>query len=373
VFKKRGVLAVLRVSYDIQIFLRQRMGGISKYFSDLIETFDAYPELGVNPSLNFTRTNNMHAVTLLSERNFKTLPRFVPRGVLYSGWWLRGPHTPSEAQIQHYTYYSRRFLSQRSEYKRVVTIYDMIPEIYKGTPGFTASHLDKKLFVESCDLVICISESTKQDLLRLYGNVAKRIEVIPLGVSTRFQPSRNAIVGWPSEYMFYVGARKGYKDFKTLLSALEIISGQGLRIPLMVAGPSFTKLEMAEIDRKGLSQQVRRVDLKDEDLIRAYSHTSLFIQTSLYEGFGLPPLEAMACGAPVIVARSSSMPEVCGEVAQYFKPGDPIDLAAVITKTLLDRGLREHLALAGVARASTFSVKKMADETAKAYRSLIGG
>lgn len=359
------------VSYDIQAFLRQRRGGISKYFAELIGAFDMYPEMHVIPETSFQLTNNLHIRDNLTSRKMRVLPSIIPRLALYGPWWLRGGPPIKHADIVHYNYYSSRFLKRKPKLKNVVSVYDMIPEIMQGSQDFTGSHLDKKKFVEAADLVICISESTRNDLLSFYGPIKAEVKVIPLAVSSNYKPVRGKLPGWPSEYLLYVGARKGYKDFNTLLAALAVLRNQNEGIPLIVIGQPFSRVEKQTICDLDLTEFIMHAHLTDAQLIVAYSQASALVQTSKYEGFGLSPLEAMACGTPVIVANSSSMPEVGGDVAQYFVAGQSSDLAEAIRTVLSDSELRSRLSLLGIERAKGFSVKKMAQRTAEAYATIL--
>jgi glycosyltransferase involved in cell wall biosynthesis len=272
--------------------------------------------------------------------------------------------------VVHHTYYSGRFLGTRRDVKQVTTVYDMIPELFVGTASFTATHLEKREYVETCELVICISESTRQDMVSVYGDIARNVHVIPLAVRPGFGPHHEPLPGLPREYLLYVGARKGYKDFALLPEALEVLRAEGIAVPLVVVGRPFTADEREDLERRGLTPSVLNIQLPDHDLKRAYAHCSALVQTSRYEGFGLTPLEAMASGAPVVVARASSMPEVGGDVAQYFEAGDSVDLARVIVATLADQNLRSDLAMRGISRAATFTTQAMARRTAEAYATI---
>jgi len=195
--------------------------------------------------------------------------------------------------------------------------------------------------------------------------------VIPLAVQNGFGSDCEPLSFLPSDYLLYVGSRKGYKDFALLPKALELLRGEGIDLPLVTVGSPFTSEEIAELLRRGLISTVTNYQLSDEDLKRAYAHCTLVVQTSRYEGFGLTPLEGMASGVPVVVANSSSMPEVGGDVAIYFSPGDATDLARAMLSVLSDDELRRILGLRGILRAAEFSTTKMAQKTAEAYAELL--
>lgn len=361
----------MRVSYDPQTFLRQRTGGISRLFVDLIREFDNDSSLNVEATLPLRFSNNFHLEQELPNRRIKSTPGWLPRGALYAPWWLNGKRIQGGAEIVHRTYYSPRFLGTRKQVKQAVTVYDMIPELFADSEYFTATHLAKKRYVQECDLVICISESTKQDMLSIYGDIGKNVVVIPLAVRPGFGELCEPLPQLPNEYLLYVGSRKGYKDFSLLPRALELLKSEGIEIPLVLVGPQLEVAEIKDFQNRGLGNSVMSLQLSDKDLRRAYAHCSLLVQTSRYEGFGLTPLEGMASGVPVVASNSSSMPEVGGDVVQYFKPGDADNLAKVLLQVLTDEILRADLASKGPLRASKFTTRNMAKSTSQAYFDLL--
>ncbi len=363
----------MKVLFDAQTFMRQRTGGISRLFVDLIREFDTEACLDVQADLSFRLSNNRHAAAGLSHRGLRVTPGWLPRGVLYAPWWLSGAPLAKGYDVVHHTYYSERFLGASAGAAQATTVYDMIPELFAGSEHFTSTHLQKQRYVESCDLVICISESTRRDMVSIYGDIADNVHVIPLAVQPGFGPRHEPLPGLPAEYVLYVGAREGYKDFGLLPKALEALACEGLEIPLVVVGKPLSASETQDLYQRGLSELTYVRQLHDGDLKRAYAHCSALVQTSRYEGFGLTPLEGMASGVPVVVARASSMPEVGGDVAQYFTPDDPADLARVIAETLSDQTLRRELAVRGPLRAAEFSPHEMARKTADAYASVAAG
>lgn len=360
----------LRVLFDPQTFLRQRTGGISRLFADLIKAFDQDPALGVEAVTAFTLSNNKH-LSQVPDRGYLATPQWLPRGILYTSSWLTGLRRRPNLDLIHHTYYSGRFLDRRKSTLSVTTVYDMIPEMYAGSAGFTGSHLQKREYVSQCDLVICISESTRQDMEQVYGFAPRRTVVIPLAVDARFAPGLPPLGGLPSDYLLYVGSRIGYKNFSLLPEALQHVHSQGLDVPLVIVGKPLNRQEADRLRSLGLLSSCRVVQLNDDELVRAYANCLAVVQTSSYEGFGLTALEGMASGVPVIVSASSSMPEVCGDVALYFNPGHAIGLADQIVKVLADEDLRRDLSSRGVERSAQFSTARLAERTAAAYRELL--
>lgn len=361
----------MRVLYDAQTFLRQRRGGISRLFAQLIAQFDADPGLGVTADLPFRWSNNTHVTNDLTHRALRRPPSWLPREVLYGAHLLRRPGRPSAADLVHHTYYSRQFLQERGHTPQVITVYDMIPELFAGTPEATGTHLQKRDYVSTCDLVICISESTRRDMVEVYGDLAENVVTIPLSVDPLFRPNLPSLPDLPHEYLLYVGKRSGYKDFELLAPAMAELKNLGLEIPVVAVGAPFSRDEENHLTRWGVSEIFRTHRLTDAELAQAYANATVLAQTSRYEGFGLTPLEGMAAGAPVVIADASSMPEVGGDVAHYFTPGDAESLAATLAELLSNDASRAEAGVRGIARAKLFTPQLMAEGHAEAYRSTL--
>ena len=359
------------IHFDSQTFLRQKSGGVSRLFSDLINFFDTNTELEIQTEVDFRTTHNEYAFKMLESHGIRLANKRTPRHALYAKQLLKRTIQSDGADLTHHTYYDKRFLSRSAGIKRVVTIYDMIPELFGDQIPKHVTHLDKRDYVEVADSIICISESTRNDLLEVYQGVQVPITVVPLAVDSRFRPGIPKIVATPSDYLLYVGGRETYKDFDVLLRAQSLMRVQGSEIPLVVVGREPTRIEISMIRKLGLEGLVLFPSVSDSALPSLYSNARALVQSSRYEGFGLTPLEAMASGIPAIAANSSSMPEVGGEVVQYFEPGSTEDLALQISKVLGDTELRQNLSNLGPSRAAMFSLERMATATANVYRNLM--
>jgi glycosyltransferase involved in cell wall biosynthesis len=171
-------------------------------------------------------------------------------------------------------------------------------------------------------------------------------------------------------YLLFVGSRAPYKDFSVLAQAFAGLAEMGKLSLVAVGDGPFTPPELATLSRLGIDRRARQVDLSDHELAGAYSHALCFVYPSRYEGFGLPALEAMACGCPVILADSSSLPEIGGSAAHYFPPGDHAALGRLIADLVPNEQLRAQRRQAGLARAALFSWRKTARLTAAAYHAL---
>ena len=219
-----------------------------------------------------------------------------------------------------------------------------------------------------CRLLIAVSESTRHDLVELYGVSPERVRVVPLGITTpraaAAPASRLAELGLDGGFVLQVGRIEARKNQVAALAAVEKLDG----VILAVAGPESDPLVSARLKNSARCRVLGVVDQPTLELL--YRKAEAVVVPSLYEGFGLPVLEAMARGKVVVAAKSSSLPEVGGEGALYFHDGD--DLAAVLATALRDEELRKRLARAAKARAATYTWEKTAAAVAAVVRELLG-
>jgi alpha-1,3-rhamnosyl/mannosyltransferase len=271
----------------------------------------------------------------------------------------------------------------------VVTIYDLIGLRFPGTlsrRGRLLLRVTMGLAVRSADAVLTISASARDDLISAYGP-RERIFVTPLAAGRGFRPRGPGEVaavrtryGLPASYVLYVGSNKPHKNLERLVAAWELVcaryagageSGEGTA--LVIAGHEARRDDglRQSIGERGLAGRVRFVpNVNDGDLPALYSGASVFAFPSYYEGFGLPPLEAMACGAPVLCGAVSSLPEVVGDAALTVDPYSAAALAEGLAGLLDDPPLRRALSARGQRRARQFSWRRTALETLRVYETV---
>jgi glycosyltransferase involved in cell wall biosynthesis len=274
------------------------------------------------------------------------------------------------ADLYHATYY--KCLPASSARKRVVTVYDMIHERY---PGYTAPRdstaRDKKLAVGRADGVICISESTKRDLMQYLNVPEEKISVIRLANSLAEAVDPTPVHRRP--YLLYVGDRHTYKNFSFFLSLYARAERIHAHVDLVCfGGGPFTAQERQAMASRGLTGNVSWQTGPDAALANLYAYAAAFVYPSLYEGFGVPPLEAMHYGCPVLVSDTSSLPEVVGEAGLYFSPTDEDSLLTQLDRVLSDADLRRTLIARGYERDRQFSWSTTAQETLRYYRCIAG-
>lgn len=274
----------------------------------------------------------------------------------------------SGSQIYHPTYYVDALPFSRI--KKVATALDMIHELFPNQfSGDDLTTKRKRQLFHTAELIISISEHTKKDLIDIFRIPAEKIRVIPLAQSL---PTPQAIKSSVSEkpYFLYVGLRGGYKNFSGLLSAFGK-AGLAKDFDLVCfGGGPLLENEKNEINDLGISAAIHQISGDDQVLANTYARAWAFVYPSLYEGFGIPPLEAMACGCPVIACRSSSIPEVVGDAAQMFSPDSEESLIEALRRIAQDHSLRQRLIPAGLGRERQFSWDKTYAEHLKVYQEL---
>lgn len=361
----------MKIAFDHQIFSAQRYGGVSRYFIELACRLRSQQESDVGIYSAFHCNEYLAA----GSASGLTRARYVPRdfeklpSLLESVNRAAAPFVWRHANpdILHETYFSVKPVGRGR--RRVVTVYDMIHEMFM--PHAESDIAAKRATIDRADHVICISESTRQDLIRVVGVEPARTSVVHLGYSIAEEPriSQQDRVGYrPS--ILYVGKRAGYKNFGAVLQGLS--TSGGLRDFELVAfgGGPFRSEELQDIERFGLNGRVRFETGSDAALAAAYRSAAAFVYPSQYEGFGLPPLEAMNFGCPVVCSNAGAIPEVVGDAGVYFDPNNAEELREALENVVMSEELQADLQARGHTRVAAFSWDRCAAETAKIYRNL---
>lgn len=229
--------------------------------------------------------------------------------------------------------------------------------------------------------VIALSQSTKRDLSRLFGIPREKIEVIPCGVDPRFRPLNGNLVSrfrqrrrLPERMILFVGTIERRKNVSLLLEAYAQIQRE---IPhaLVLAGAKGWGADgiFAQAEELGLADVIFAGYVGQEELPLWYNAADLLAYPSLYEGFGLPPLEAMASGTPVLTSITSSLPEVMGDAGVLVNPKNAGEIARAMLKVLRDKGLQEEMRKRGLERAKRFTWQEAAEETVRVYEEAMRG
>jgi glycosyltransferase involved in cell wall biosynthesis len=231
---------------------------------------------------------------------------------------------------------------------------------------------NKRLLVEKASKIIAISESTKKDLMELFGTDESKIEVVYLGNSMFPKLDTNLSLEIPKKYILFVGSRGGYKNFERFIkSVASILNDNEELFVLCTGGSAFNASEMELFKELKIEQQVLQYNLDDDSLAHFYKNALAFIFPSLYEGFGIPVLESFACGCPLLCSNVSSLPEIAGDGALYFDPYSEESMKNAVLEVLKKDELRKNLVLKGQKRLKNFSWTQTALQTKKIYESLL--
>ncbi|MEZ4865350.1 MAG: glycosyltransferase family 1 protein [Caldilineaceae bacterium] len=269
----------------------------------------------------------------------------------------------------------------------VLTVHDLIFERYPQHHTWTNRLFLKvgmRLFVQAADAIIAVSQQTRRDLMELYGAPATKIQVIYQGIDDTFAPATPTLVehvrtkyglhtenGAPRPYLLMLGTLEPRKNHLTAMRALARLKAAGLPHSLLIVGGAgwlFAPVQ-AQVAALGLSGDVHFTGYAPGDLLPAlYSGATAVLQPSLYEGFGFPVLEAMACGAPVICSNVSSLPEAAGDAALQVAPLDDAALAAAILRLVQEPALAATLRLRGQRHAQSFRWENCATQTVELYQ-----
>lgn len=264
-------------------------------------------------------------------------------------------------------------------FNQIVTVHDIIPFLYPKIHPKMKYYYRFVLpwLLKFAKAIICVSENTKKDIINAYSLKGNNIYVIYEGCKLKeLSIKKNEIIKKRyniKKYILYVGDMRPYKNLERTLEAFSRIQIKDL---YFVIGGKKDPRFYPEIEKKAkslsLCDRVIFTDyIKEEELSLFYKEADLFIFPSLYEGFGLPPLEAMACGCPVVVSNAASLPEVCGDAAYYVNPYSVDSIAEGIYKVLTDEDLRQSLIQKGLERVKLFSWEKTAEQTLEVFEKVL--
>jgi glycosyltransferase involved in cell wall biosynthesis len=365
----------MKIAYDHQVFSFQRHGGISRYVVELVQN------LLHTDDVELTVLAPVHINEYLRRPGIRERVRgsYLPlafRGGAKVAGLLNSALVPlfwkgREFDIVHETYYSKALYGRGRV--RILTIHDLIHEQFpQDFPDTARVIAAKRAAAERADHIICVSENTRRDAIRLLGIGHERTSVIHLGYSPGFQhadPAGHHL----APCVLYVGQRGGYKNFEVLLEAFA--SSPKLRQAFdLVAfgGRSFSTEEQRRIRALGVASRVRQVGGDDALLNAHYRAAVAFVYPSRYEGFGIPPLEAMATGCPVACGNAGSIGEVVGPAGAYFDPDDRDGLRLILERLADDAVYADELRAKGFEQIKKYSWARCAAETLERYKRLAG-
>jgi glycosyltransferase involved in cell wall biosynthesis len=359
----------MRVLFDHRIFLMQRHGGVSRYFVELIR------ELARLPNIQPIVFAGMHASRLLHSQQHSLGARVIgmclPLGIRHNRFLslcnkvMFSRYINSiRPDIYHATYYHKA--DTKYGCPLVITVHDMIAELFPSSENAKDPTIQRKrLSAQSASKIICVSESTRRDFTGLHPDLAGKATVVHHGSS--FAGNARSTPPIPESYLLYVGQRCARKNSDLLKSVMLQLGRPQLKLVFFGGQPP----SRAELATAAAMNAIYVPGQSDDDLATWYKHASALLYPSHYEGFGMPPLEAMLMGCPVICSNTSSLPEVVGDAGLLLDPNNCESWPAAIASLLSNDLLRKTLALKGKERARLFTWAACAKKSASVYASAL--
>lgn len=372
----------MQIQFDPQIF-SQKYGGISRKFTELIQFAKTNTEHKVIFPLLYTENEHLKQYNLTptllpslyniyskqsllsySNQHFYTLNK------RYSNFLL----TLKKADLFIPTYYNPYFIHSIGKIPFVLTVHDMIHELY---PQYFLNEkntvANKKLLMDKAKKIVAVSENTKRDILSIYPDIPEnKIDVVHLSYSIEMDGAENLHESLKKRsYILFVGNRETYKNFSWFLSNASRWLIQNNIELICIGGKAFTTEELQLINEQHLNDLAFQYGFSDDELAAYYKNAIAFIFPSQYEGFGIPVVESMACGCPVVLTNASSFPEVAAQAGVFFEPNDAESLVKALQNITFNQEYRSKILSLTAAQIENFSWKKTASAFLKIYENAV--
>lgn len=367
----------MRILYDFQAFTRQFYGGVSRYFVELARLLSRLEDTEVKVLAPLYINHYLKELDpgIVSGRQVTHAPKAAGKLFnIYNRAIMRHQAAGYRPDIVHETYYAKQSIPLHRNQSRIITVYDMIHEHFpEYFPHWDKTAATKHQAVARADHVICISENTRRDLLEIANVSPEKVSVVHLGFASPLAqgaPTEPLIDG---PYLLHVGIRSGYKNFQRLLEAYAGNPSLHKEYRLVCfGGGKFSHVEERQRKILGLAED-RLVWMGGSDsvLMQLYRHASAFVYPSLYEGFGIPPLEAMAHDCPVICSTGGSISEVVGNAGEFFDPCNTSSITRAIENVLGSQDYAAELRTLGRQRITHFTWEKCASCTHAIYSEVL--
>lgn len=388
----------MKVLYDYQMFNTQNVGGITRYFYELITNFDNDNEVSweipirhssnlylnkhprfkgnllPNPVKYYHNKGLLSKINFVKEKLLYKVNNMIHHNQYYGVEYVKDKKLCIEKikegnfDIFHPTYFDSYFMDYIGDKSFVLTVHDLINQIF---PEISLHHpIDKtQAMIKRANRIVTVSESTKKDLINIFEVDESKIDVIHLAnpLDESAEPvSESFIAGMPKKYLLYVGGRWDYKNFLFFAQMFSSLAREHPNVHVVCTGSPFNASENYLLNKLGIKHLFHNAFVSDTELSFLYKNAVAFVFPSMYEGFGLPILEAFSCGCPVLASNSSSLTEVGGDAAIYFEPKNPESLLNAL-RIVKNPELRQEHIQKGYEQLLKFSWQTTAELTKRTY------
>jgi glycosyltransferase involved in cell wall biosynthesis len=372
----------MKIYIDGLIYSLQKGGGITRYTNELINN---YINLGHEVTLiihpkTFNQKIKNEKLKIIEINSILNINNKLARFLTYPFHKFNTERYFKNKNITEGIFHSTYFtLYNNLKIPQILTVHDLtkekFPQSYNKIGDKIFLYIQKKSIIKA-DAIICDSYQTSNDLINYYGTDPSKIFVTYLGVDSFFKEkseddkkaflvSKNII----KPYILFIGKRTGYKNFEKLLEAYSTWSEKDNYTLITVGGGTFTKIELDQINKLNLENNIKCFTFaSEEDLVMFYNCAQCFIYPSLSEGFGLPLLEAMACGTPVVASDIPVFHEVALEIAYYFDPNSNESIVKALSNSLVKNQSKIN---EGLELVKKFTWENTANETIKVYEKFL--
>ncbi len=363
----------MRIIYDYKIFWSQKFGGISRYFVNVLKKVQKKNDIDFRIIAPFYRNiylkNEIENKKIIGLYLKKEIPKTSFMFKKFNNFFFKNFVHNYKPSIIHSTYFNEDI--DKKNTPLIITVYDLIHE--KLGIENNIKIFPKLNSLKIADHIISISEKTKKDLIKFYDIAEDKISVVYLGSNHALttESSLNNIHN-KKPYILYVGSREKYKNFEFFLKGYSISEKLKNDFDLLLfGGGKLSANEKKKISKYKLDNKVFHKEGTDEELYQLYKTAKAFIFPSIYEGFGLPLVEAMANNCPVICSNIDIFKEIAGDAAEYFDPRNLENFKIKVEKVIYSDSRIKELKLLGVNKSKNYDWEKCASETIKIYKKLV--
>lgn len=349
----------MRVLYDDQIFSAQKIGGISRYFYELIKR-------NQNAIISFIYTENFYLKKTFNLKFNKMIKHYLKK---INKFKIKRLLIKNDFDIFHPTYYNNYFFKYLKK-PFVITVHDMIHEIYADTyfkDDVDTTRLKKEL-CEKANGIIAISEQTKKDLISFFNIEPNKIKVIYHGSNLKKEIKE---INLPKKYILFTGSRGLYKNFNLFIESISSLLLEDENLYLVCTGTHFSEEEKNNLTNLKIENKVYQILANDDEMYTIYHNAKCFVFPSLYEGFGIPILEAWESECPLILSNASCFPEIANDAGEYFDPLNKKSIEKAIKNVLYNEKRKQELIFKGKERLKQFSWDKTYEETISFYEEIL--